>query len=88
MGCFIIYLFDRRQNRRKGEVKVLDLSDPPEAHTDVEYSTSQQQSILAPAKGEGQGVELDNEQIIINRGIPLLQQCTHGVDGTSAEMGA
>ena len=34
-------------------------------------------------------MELDNALVVkITRGIPLLQQCTHGVDGTATEMGA
>ena len=32
-------------------------------------------------------MELGNE-VVINGGIPLLQQRAHGVDGTAAEMGA
>lgn len=35
-----LYLFDGRQDRGKGQVKALDLSDPPQTHTDVEHSTS------------------------------------------------
>ena len=49
------YLFDGRQNRCKGEVKVLDLSDPPEAHADVKHCTTQKQSILASVKGRSKG---------------------------------
>ncbi len=46
VAAYLVYLFDGRQHGSEGYIQVVNFSNPPKAHADVENCSPQQHCIL------------------------------------------